>query len=114
MRAVSLRRQGEAYKRAKAEAALGRVDGCGVCAHCGLYGKVAGHERRSRSQGGDPTKPDCLACNFCNGNFEDEPIWAAWNGWKISRKHPRDPDLAPNEARRFDGAIHTFAEAMAS
>lgn len=110
MRPVALKRRGEAYLRAKAEKALGRSGVMGVCACCGRYGKVAGHERLSRSQGGDATKPDCLACNSCNGQFEDEPIWAAWMGWKVSRKHLRDPELGPDEARRVDGSIHTFGD----
>lgn len=109
MRAISIKRRGEAYKRAKAEKALGREPGgMGVCARCGDYRYVNGHERISRSQGGDPTKPDCLLCTWCNTWCEDRPVWAAFHGWKLSDKHERDMEMGENEARRRDGSIHTF------
>lgn len=83
---MSRKRKGENRQRAKAERELGRVGGCGVCARCGQYGYVNGHERLGRSQGGDPTRPDCLLCVPCNTWCEDNPRAAAEQGWKISRK----------------------------
>lgn len=108
MRSVSPKRAKLNRDRVKAEAILGRDKTQGQCACCGLYGYVNGHERRARSQGGDPANPDCLACPMCNELFEMEPRWAAWNGWKLSRKYDRDPKLALNQARRLDESIHVF------
>lgn len=109
MRAVSRKRAALAPQRAAAERALGRgPDGMGICARCGQWTYVNGHERLGRSQGGDPAKPDCLVCVPCNQLFEDYPVWAALYGWKISRKHPRNPDLQPNEAWDRMGELVTF------
>jgi hypothetical protein len=109
MRGVSPKRRGDAYKRTKAEKALGRVNGFGVCARCQRYTYVNGHERLSRSQGGDPTRPDCLLCVICNGWCEDKPQLAAWSGWKISRKESCFDFLTADQAMRTDGSFHTFA-----
>jgi ssDNA-binding Zn-finger/Zn-ribbon topoisomerase 1 len=86
IRPQSKRRQAQRRVRAAAERVLGREGTQGVCAKCGLYGYVNGHERLARSQGGDPTNPDCLLCPPCNGWAEDHPREAAEQGWKISRK----------------------------
>ena len=86
LRPVSKRRQAQSTARRAAETALGRdADGNGICAMCGRFGEVHGHERLGRAQGGDPTKPDCLLCNVCNGWIEDHPVEAARLGWKIRR-----------------------------
>jgi hypothetical protein len=103
--------RGNAARRL-AEAELGREDdGNGTCARCGVWGPVNGHERLSRAQGGDPTKPDCLLCVPCNTWCEDEPALAAWVGWKISRKHPRSDNLAANEAFNIMAGRVTFVDA---
>lgn len=108
MRAVSKKRAKDAPVRAAAEIALGWDNGVGTCARCGLWGYVNGHERLSRAQGGDPTNPDCLLCPECNTYCEDFPPAAAYNGWKVSKKHPHSKYLADNEARCTDGSTHTF------
>jgi hypothetical protein len=86
IRRVSAKRAAQAAARRTAETALGRDGTNGTCARCGRYGYVNGHEKRSRAQGGDPTKPDCLLCPPCNTWCEDNPREAAEAGWKISRK----------------------------
>jgi hypothetical protein len=59
------------------------------CERCGRIGNVHGHELRGRAQGGSITDPANirLACDPCNEWAEREPILAAAEGWKISRKH---------------------------
>lgn len=97
--------------RAAAESALGREGTTGTCARCGTYGYVNGHERTRRSQGGDPTRPDCLLCLCCNTwAASGDLARAAWQGWLITPKYPRDPMLGPSQARTIDGRIHTFPE----
>lgn len=95
--------------RRAAERALGmNAQHEGVCARCGRFTVVNGHERLARSQGGDPSKPDCLLCHRCNTWCEDDPIMAAWWGWKLSRKYPAAPSLAPDEAVTLARTIHRF------
>ena|SRR5579875_215601 len=110
MRPVSAKRARQQPTRAAAERALGRSGGCGQCCRCLTWGYVNGHERLARSQGGDPTRPDCLLCPVCNTWCEDHPREAAWDGWKISRKHPHDPELSDGQARDVHGQVVTFAE----
>lgn len=107
----SSRARAQRAPRAAAEAVLGRVGGLGVCARCLRTTNVNGHERLGRAQGGDPAKPDCLLCVLCNTWCEDWPVEAAFDGWKISRKHDRDPLLAPDQARDAHGGIHQFRRA---
>ena len=97
--------------RRVAETALGRdEDGMGSCWNCGRFTYVNGHERLGRSQGGDPTNPDCLLCVPCNRWCEDNPMDAAFEGWKISGKHARDPALEPWQAWNINNIIVTFAD----
>ena len=111
MNPVSAKRRRQQPARAAAERALGRSPGDGgQCCRCLTWTYVNGHERLARSQGGDPTRPDCLLCRVCNSWCEDKPIEAAWDGWKISRKHPHDPALTDGQARDVYGSVVTFAE----
>lgn len=106
---VSARARAGRGPRAAAERALGRSSqGMGTCARCGLWRPVNGHERVGRSQGGDPTRPDCLLCVPCNTWCEDNPQSAAWDGWKVSRLNGRHPYLNHLEARRVDGSTYHF------
>lgn len=109
--AQSARAKAVRAPRAAAEQELGRANGIGVCARCLRTAYVNGHERTGRAQGGNPAKPDCLLCTLCNGWAEDWPREAAFDGWKISRKHVRDPNLGPDEARNAHGGIHHFGGA---
>lgn len=70
---------------------------------------VSGHERLGRAQGGDILAPDCLLDDLCNGWCEDNPIIAAWTGWKISSKHPHSPELTIGQAWDVDGRVVEFA-----
>lgn len=89
LRAVSLRRQRENAERRKVVAAM--YEARPWCARCGRTDvALAGHEKLGRAQGGDPTKPDVLLCDECNGWCEDHPLEAAAAGWKISRKYPKE------------------------
>lgn len=97
--------------RRAAETVLGREGLAGVCARCGRYSYVNGHERLGGNGRRDMTNPDCLLCIPCNTWCEDQPRSAAFSGWKATHKWPRDPNLQPNQARRLDGAVHTFATA---
>lgn len=106
--AVSAKRQGQQRQRTAAERQLGREGTTGTCWRCNRFGYVNGHERRSRAQGGDPTKPDCLLCIRCNTWCEDNPVEAARTGWKISNKHPRADHLAADEAEDPYGCIVKF------
>ena len=94
LRAVSPSRRKDAPTRRTAEAELFALRPW--CWKCGRNDvRLSGHELIGRSQGGDPTKPDCLLCAGCNGWAEDNPIDAVWLGWKISRKpHPVMPCIA--------------------
>jgi hypothetical protein len=110
MRAQSLVRRRVNRPRAEAEEAL--YDTAPWCARCGRPGvELHGHERLSRAQGGTPAAPDCLLCNACNEYLEDFPAAAAWDGWKLSRKHARCPGLDPDEAFQLGGGIYTFGGA---
>ncbi len=108
MRAVSAKRARANRVRKEAERVLFELDP--YCARCGSGYELHGHERLGRSQGGDPAKPDCLACNLCNTRFEDFPELAAWEGWKISKKYERDPRLGTDEARTIWGGVYTFPD----
>lgn len=106
MRPVSEKRAKEGASRTRA---VRRLRALGDrCARCNSPYRLHGHERRGRGQGGDATQPDCLLCTVCNEWCESEPILAAWTGWKLSRKHPRNPSLASDQAIRTDGSIYTF------
>ena len=97
MRAVSPgRRRVNGTRRKAVEALYAAAPWCARCGKADV--PLAGHERLGRSQGGDPADPDCLLCDPCNEWCEDFPISAAWNGWKVSDKHPRCPVLGPDEA----------------
>ena len=106
--AQSARAKAVRAPRAVAEANLGRANGVGECARCKRTTYVNGHERTGRAQGGNPAQPDCLLCTLCNGWAEDWPREAAFDGWKVSRKHDRDPQLAADEARDAHGGIYRF------
>lgn len=80
----------------------------GRCARCSSRYKVFGHERLGRAHGGDILAPEALLCNVCNGWCEDNPIAAAWDGWKVSTKHPHDPALTIGQARDIFGNIIDF------
>lgn len=105
LRPMSDKRRHQSAARRAAEAALGRVGTQGLCARCGRRGYVNGHERLARSQGGDPTRPDCLLCIGCNEWCTEDPPRAAWDGWTVSRKWPADPTLQPGEARTVQGRV---------
>lgn len=109
MRAVSPKRAADNRTRSQVVAAM-RLHFGEQCARCGTRGEVHGHEALPRSQGGDPTNPDCLLCNRCNVWCEDNPIQAAWTGWKRSGKHPQSPDLAVGQALRLDGEVWDFTD----
>jgi hypothetical protein len=105
---VSAKRARQQPERAAAERSLGRRGTQGTCRRCRQHGYVNGHERRSRAQGGDPTRPDCLLCIPCNTWCEDNPAAAAFTGWKVSRKHNRAPHLTEHQAIDIYGQIITF------
>lgn len=96
LRPVSAKRRAANRPRAKAVAEMRERGDC--CARCGRPGGVGvtdGHEKLSRSQGGDPTRPDMLLCRaVCNTWAEDNPAVAAWQGWKTSRKNLTAPCIA--------------------
>ena len=93
--------------RREAVAALYEVQP--YCLRCGRADvELAGHERLGRAQGGNPAEPDCLVCSWCNTIFEDVPVAAAFDGWKFSRKHDRDPELTADQARDVYGRIVNF------
>ena len=109
MRAVSLRRRRvNVARRAREWDLFEAAPWCARC--CRTDVPVSGHERRARSQGGDPRFPDCLLCDACNVWCEDNPEMAAWSGWKLSRKHPHDPRLQDDEAENTNGDIVVFGE----
>lgn len=108
MRPVSKKRAALNRERAKTVAEMKRDQDW--CDRCGLHVDTAGHERLARVHGGDITQPDDLLCNYCNGWAEDYPVQAAWDGWKVSGKHPRDPLLAVDEARdRYGNVVKKVA-----
>lgn len=109
LRPVSRRRIREGVERARVQKRMRA--GVSWCARCGRTGvDLFGHERLARSQGGDWLAPDCLLCNDCNTWCEDNPVTAAWSGWKISSKHPHDPALELGEAWDLRGVRVVFAE----
>lgn len=88
LKQVSARRQAENKVRRQVVAAMYAAQPwCGRCGRTDVA--LAGHEKLGRAQGGDPTRPDILLCDFCNTWCEDFPVEAAAAGWKISRKYPR-------------------------
>lgn len=111
---VSAKRQQQNRRRVIRETELGRHGLNGVCARCGVYTYVNGHERRNRSQGGDPARPDCLLCVACNGWVADHPRQACFDGWSISPKWPHDHALENGEARDLDGCIVVFGTETAA
>lgn len=113
MRAVSKQRAAlNRGPRREAVAALYAVQP--YCLRCGRADvELAGHERLGRAQGGNPAEPDCLLCARCNTLAEDCPVAAAFDGWKVSRKHDRDPELSADQARDVYGRIVTFPLAVA-
>lgn len=112
MRAVSRQRAALNRRRREAEQALYELGPW--CWRCGLTRvHLAGHERLGRAQGGNPERPDALLCHPCNTACEDEPIDAAWNGWKVSRKHPHDPTLGDDEAWDVHGNRVLFIDVTA-
>jgi hypothetical protein len=109
---VSAKRAVQNRQRVLTERDLGRVKGgMGECARCRQYGYVNGHERRKRSQGGDPARPDCLLCIPCNGWASENMRIACWTGWAVSPKYAHDPALQNGQALDIDGAVVTFARA---
>ena len=107
MRAVSLQRRRVNGTRRRAVTAL--YAAAPWCARCGNADvPLAGHERLGRSQGGNPADPDCLLCDPCNEYCENWPVAAAWTGWKVSGKWPRDPQLGPGEAFDISGRRVVF------
>lgn len=97
MRAVSLKRAAENRERSKVVKALKAEQIW--CSRCRDVGDLDGHEIKGRGQRGSITDPNniVLFCKPCNSLVEDEPIKAAWDGWKISGKHDRDPSLGDGE-----------------
>jgi hypothetical protein len=93
LRQVSDKRAKTNQTRAKVVAGLKarqmETHGYVHCERCGKPGPVHGHELRGRAQYGSITDPANirLACDPCNEWAEREPILAAAEGWKISRKH---------------------------
>lgn len=67
----------------------------GVCQGRG----VCGHEKRKRSQGGDPTDPENVmhSCIACNGWVEERPREAAERQVSISKKYPVGDHIVPAE-----------------
>lgn len=108
---VSQRRHAENQERwpIVTELRARQIAVCGFtfCQRCRRRGQVNGHELLSRAQGGSITDPANirLVCDVCNGWFEDNPIPAAWDGWKNSGKHPRDPSLPPGWCRTVYGSV---------
>jgi 5-methylcytosine-specific restriction endonuclease McrA len=98
-----VRRDVVAALRAAQEATFGYT----YCERCKRRGTVHGHEILARAHGGSITDPANirLLCNPCNGWCEDDPPRAAWDGWKISGKHDRDPALLPGQVRDINGRI---------
>ena len=81
----------------------------GRCARCHRSDvPVHGHERLGRAQGGDILQPDCLLCPECNGWCEDQPIVAAFTGWKLSGKWTHDPALLSTQAVDLYGNVVDF------
>lgn len=101
---VSAKRMVLNRKRTKVVSAM-RLATDGRCARCGSTYQVFGHERLGRAHGGDILAPEALLCNLCNGWCEDAPIQAAWDGWKVSPKHPHDPSLSIGQARDITGRV---------
>lgn len=110
MRYMSRKRQRQ-VSRSRRERTLELLYAAPWCARCcATNAPLAGHERRSRAQGGNPAQPDCLLCDTCNTWCEDNPTMAAWTGWKLSRKHPHDPKLRDDEAENLNGEIVVFGD----
>jgi hypothetical protein len=109
LRLVGAKRQRRNGERRRV-VALMRAQAGGHCPRCGVAGvRLHGHERRARAHGGDIVRPDVLLCDLCNGWIEDNPIVACWTGWKVSPKHPHDPQLSPSQALALEGTVVEFA-----
>lgn len=109
LRRVELRQQSKKRTRENgvraAMTAAARTDR-DWCLCCGLPAdQMHLHEVHSAGQGGSRIDQGntVLVCDRCNGFFEDNPIWSAWNGWRASKKQPRDPKLPAGHARNLDG-----------
>jgi hypothetical protein len=91
----------------KLRAAQVATFGYTYCERCKRRGHVDGHEILARAHGGSITDAANirLLCRPCNGWCEDDPIPAAWDGWKASAKHDRDPALMPGQVRDINGRI---------
>lgn len=98
--------------RYASEQELGRDEGMGVCARCQQFTYVNGHELVRRSQGGDPTRPDCLLCPPCNSWAASNPVAAAWTGWLITPKHPHAPELENGQAYDLNGCVVDFTRTL--
>lgn len=85
---VSAKRARENRQRTRNVNAMRAIDpSCAMCGRADV--PTFGHEKLGRAQGGDFVNPDVLLCNPCNSWCEDNPKAAAEQGWKISRKYPR-------------------------
>lgn len=114
IRPVSRKQAAMQRVRVVSERDLGRDENSnGVCARCGRFGEVHGHELRNRSHGGDPADPDCLLCNRCNSDIENDSApgnreRVCWAGWKIDPRYPHDPVLQVGQAWALDGSLVIF------
>lgn len=107
--AVSAKRRGQQPERRRVVLALVEAQH-GRCARCRRADRVLhGHELLGMAQGADYTRPDVAVCDPCNGAIEDDPVVSAWNGWKISSRHPHDPMLPLGVARDLHGGFVVFA-----
>lgn len=89
MKPTSVKRAKDYAPRRAAETLLGRdSDGNGVCARCGRFGYVNGHEVVPRGVAGGHKEPDALLCPPCNGLVGSQTIEES-GGLKKSRASKR-------------------------
>lgn len=68
----------------------------GRCVRCGSRDRLTVHHRVNRGMGGarEPWVNEAhnllLACELCNGWFEDHPVPSYEAGWKVRRPQPPD------------------------
>ncbi|MCX4677698.1 HNH endonuclease [Streptomyces sp. NBC_01433] len=83
----------------------------GCCVRCGSLHRLTIHHRVNRGMGGarEPfiNQPHnlLLACELCNGWFEDNPKPSYEAGWKVRR--PQLPDMV--EVRYTDGRVYRLS-----
>ncbi|MER5301362.1 HNH endonuclease signature motif containing protein [Streptomyces lasiicapitis] len=80
----------------------------GCCVRCGSVHRLTIHHRVNRGMGGareswiNQAHNLLLACEVCNGWFEDNPKPSYEAGWKVRR--PQVPDVV--EVRYADGHLY--------